>query len=293
MPVDLVPESETPAVNRTIEGLDALETVTDHRPSFARRALSATWPKLLAVFAFVGAWQLLVLSEWRPRHALAGPTDVWSQLGDLQGEGRIATALRITLERAITGYAIALVIGGLLGVAIASSKVVRSAIGAWITGLQTMPSVAWFPLAILLFRISEQAILFVVVLGAAPSIANGLVAGIDNVPPLLTRAGRVLGARGISSWRFVKLPAALPYFLGGLKQGWAFAWRSLMAGELLVIVPGAASLGVILQTGRDINDSALLLSGMLIILLVGLVVDAVFFANIERFVRRRWGLLNS
>ena len=290
MPVDVDVDSR-PATSRTIEGLDALEVVAEPRPSFGRRTWSAAWPKVVAFTMFVAAWQLLVVSGWRPRHALAGPTDVWPVLRGQIADGTIATALRITLTRALTGYALALVIGVVIGVLVANFGPVRSGIGSLITGLQTMPSVAWFPLAILLFRISEEAILFVVVLGAAPSIANGLVAGIDNVPPLLNRAGRVLGARGVSAWRFVKLPAALPHFLGGLKQGWAFAWRSLMAGELLVIVPGAASLGVILQTGRDISDSALLISGMLVILLVGIVVDALLFGTAERWVRRRWGLL--
>ena len=289
MPADVV-AGTSPETSTTIEGLDALEVVAEPRPSFARRTWSATWPKVIAFAVFVGAWQLLVLSEWRPRYALAGPTDVWPVLTDAIADGTISTALRITLTRALGGYALALLIGSVIGVLVANFRPVRSGIGSLITGLQTMPSVAWFPLAILLFRISEQAILFVVVLGAAPSIANGLVAGIDNVPPLLNRAGRVLGAKGASAWRFVKLPAALPHFLGGLKQGWAFAWRSLMAGELLVIVPGQESLGVILQTGRDISDSALLISGMLVILFVGIVVDALFFGTAERFVRRRWGL---
>ena len=114
------------------------------------------------------------------------------------------------------------------------SRVLRAAVGSLITGLQTMPSIAWFPLAILLFKLTEAAIMFVVVLGAAPSIANGLISGVDHVPPIMLRAGRVLGAKGISAYRHVMLPAALPSFIAGLKQGWAFAWRSLMAGELLV-----------------------------------------------------------
>ena len=139
-----------------------------------------------------------------------------------------------------------------------------------------MPSVAWFPLAFLLFGISEGAIRFVVVLGAAPSIANGLIAGVDQVPPLLLRAGRVLGAKGVVDVA-PRHPAggapALP--VGGLKQGWAFSWRSLMAGELLVIIRGQQSLGVLLlRPGRDLNDSEGLLAAMLVILFVGIVVDA-------------------
>ena len=129
-------------------------------------------------------------------------------------------------------------------------RVLRAAFGSMITGLQTMPSIAWFPLAIVLFQLSERAILFVVVLGAAPSIANGLIAGADNIPPILLRAGRVLGARGMSAFRHVILPASLPSFVGGLKQGWAFAWRSLMAGELLDVVQGKPSVGVQARPGR-------------------------------------------
>ena len=119
----------------------------------------------------------------------------------------------------------------------------RLAVGSLIAGLQTMPSIAWFPLAILFFGLTENAILFVVVLGAAPSIAAGVITGIDEVPPPLLRAGQMLGARGIDRYRYIVLPAAMPAYLAGLKQGWAFSWRSLLAGELLVPIGGASSLG--------------------------------------------------
>ena len=158
---------------------------------------------------------------------------------------------------------------------VSSSKIVRSAVGSLITGLQTMPSIAWFPLAILLFGLSEQAILFVVVLGAAPSIANGLITGVDHVPPVLLRAGHMMGATGISRFRHVVLPASMPSFVGGLKQGWAFAWRSLMAGELIVVL--GASVGFLLQQYRNLADAPGLIAMMIVILVVGIVVDAVLF----------------
>ncbi len=178
----------------------------------------------------------------------------------------------------------------LIGLAVSRFKSLRTAVGSLITGLQTMPSIAWFPLALLLFRLSEAAIMFVVVIGAAPSIANGLISGIDHVPPLWTRAGRVLGARGLNEYRFVILPAALPSFLTGLKQGWAFAWRSLMAGELLVIIANQPSIGSRLQFEREFADSAGLMSVMLLILVLGVAVDAIAFSTLERTVRRRRGL---
>jgi NitT/TauT family transport system permease protein len=166
------------------------------------------------------------------------------------------------MTRATIGYALALLFGAAIGLAVATIPVLRTAVGSLITGVQTMPSIAWFPLAILLFQLSEQAILFVIVLGAAPAIANGLIHGIDHTPPLLDHAGRVPGATGIDRYRFVVLPAALPGFVGGLEQGWAFAWRSLMAGELLVVVAERPSLGVRLQFARELSDAEGLLATM-------------------------------
>jgi len=130
----------------------------------------------------------------------------------------------------------------------------------------------------------------VIVLGAAPSVANGLISGIDQVPPLLLRAGRVLGARGLSSWRHVVIPAALPNVVAGLKQGWAFAWRSLLAGELLVTIANKSSIGVELDTARQLADSVGVVTMMIVILAIGVLVDAVFFGTVERTLARRRGL---
>ncbi|MGH9272926.1 MAG: ABC transporter permease, partial [Ilumatobacteraceae bacterium] len=145
---------------------------------------------------------------------------------------------------------------------------------------------------IILFGLSEEGILFVVVLGAAPSIANGLIAGIDHVPPILLRAGQVMGARGWSRFRHVVLPASLPSFVGGLKQGWAFAWRSLMAGELLVTI-GVSGVGYLLAEYRNIYDSPALIAVMIVILVIGIVVDGVVFGRLDRWVRRRHGLMEG
>jgi NitT/TauT family transport system permease protein len=159
--------------------------------------------------------------------------------------------------------------------------------------LQTMPSIAWFPFAILLFGLNGTAIFFVVVLGAAPSIANGLISGIDHIPPLYRRAGTVMGAKGWSMFRHVTVPAAMPSFVAGLKQGWAFAWRSLMAGELLVVIANRPSIGFQLQFARELNRVDLLVATMIVILVIGIVVDTVVFGALERSVRRRRGLLED
>src|SRR5262249_2156843 len=161
-----------------------------------------------------------------------------------------------TMHRAVVGYAIALVVGATVGIAVAGSRVLRSAVGSLITGLQTMPSIAWFPAALVLFGATERAITFVIIIGAAPSIANGIVSGIAQVPPILLRAGRVLGARGPALYRKVVIPAALPTAVSGLKQGWAFAWRSLMAGELLVVIASKPSIGATLTISRELNAYA-------------------------------------
>ena len=182
-------------------------------------------------------------------------------------------------------------IGVVVGALVARSRILRSAVGSFITGLQTMPSIAWFPLSILLFKLTDRAILFVVVLGAAPSIANGVISGIDHIPPILLRAGRVLGARGLSSYRHIILPAALPAFLAGLKQGWAFLWRSLMAGELFVMIANRPNVGLRLNQEFEMADTAGLISWMLIVLMIGIIVDAFGFGLLERAVRRRRGLL--
>ncbi len=267
---------------------------TDRREgaSRARRWWFAVWPKLAAVALAIFLWQVVVWLEWKPTYALAPPSEAFRELWELTRDGTVFEAVALTMGRAARGFAIALVVGVLVGAVVTSSRVVRSAVGSLITGLQTMPSIAWFPLAILLFKLSESAIMFVVVLGAAPSIANGLITGVDHVPPILRRAGRVLGAKGLSEYRHVILPASLPSFVGGLKQGWAFAWRSLMAGELIVVL-GSRSVGFLLQEKRNLNDSAGLIAMMIVVLVIGIVVDSLVFGTLDRWVRRRYGLLDD
>ncbi len=272
-------------------GLDALEAQALPGPTLAGRAWTALWPKVAAAGILIAIWQAVVWAELKPPWVLPGPGPVFAEVKRLLGEGSFWTAVGVTMRRAAVGYALAVVIGVVIGVLIARFKLLRTAVGSLITGLQTMPSIAWFPLAILLFGLEETAILFVVVLGAAPSIANGLLTGVDSVPPALVRCGRVLGAGSFDLYRFVILPASLPAFIGGLKQGWAFAWRSLMAGEILVIIASRPSLGANLQFARELSDSQGLLAFMVVVLIVGILVDSVF-GRAERAVRRRWGLID-
>jgi NitT/TauT family transport system permease protein len=276
---------------RELAGLDNLELPLRPRKSHLRRFWSSAWPQLAALGLALGIWQLVVFLELKPVWVLPGPLAVLPELwSDLTADTRLLQAVATTLRRAAFGFALALVIGTLIGLAVTRVKLLRAAVASLITGLQTMPSIAWFPLAILLFGLTEQAMLFVVILGAAPSVANGLIHGIDHIPVILLRAGRVLGARRFDKYRFVIFPAALPSFVGGLKQAWAFAWRSLMAGELLVIIASQPALGVRLQLQREQSDAVALIGTMLVVLAVGIVVDLVVFGSVERRIRRRRGI---
>jgi len=273
-------------------GTRATSEVLPTRRSRGRsgRVWAAVWPKALAVAIAVGVWQLVVWSGWKREVILPSPFTVFDTF--FQERSDLWEATINTMTRAVRGYVIALMIGGGLGLAVARSRILRSAIGSMITGLQTMPSIAWFPAAIVLFQLSESAILFVVLLGAAPSIANGLIHGVDHISPMLLRAGRVLGARGLTLVRTVILPAALPSFVGGLKQGWAFAWRSLLAGELIVRL-GKHSLGEQLTTARDLANYPSMYAAMLMILIVGIAIDALVFGRADRWLRRRYGLIDA
>jgi NitT/TauT family transport system permease protein len=274
-----------------LRGLDALDTPRMEPARRGAAAWAAVWPKLLAVGLALAAWQAVVWSGWRPRYVLPGPGAVFSRLGSELTDPRFAKAVTVTMQRAVTGFALAAVLGSLLGLAVSQSRILRRGIGSLITGLQTMPSIAWFPFAILVFKLSEAAILFVIVVGAAPAIANGLIAGVDQIPPLLLRAGRVLGARGPAAWRHVVFPAALPGYVAGLKQGWAFAWRSLMAGELLVIIASRPSIGARLQFARELSDATGLMAMMIVVLVIGILIDGLVFGALERRIRRNRGLL--
>ncbi len=260
-----------------------------HDRQLAGRAWAATWPKLAAIAIVLGIWQLVAWSGWKPDYVLPGPVPVLARLAFDLHQPDFYVGVLITIRRAVEGYLLAIVLGTIVGLLVARLAVLRKAIGSAITGLQSMPSIAWFPLAILLFQQSEASIMAVVVLGAAPAIANGLLSGVDNVQPLFVRVGRVMGAGGFALYRHVILPAALPAFVSGLKQGWAFAWRSLMAGELIVIVAHQPSLGQRLDFARQFSDAEQLLALMIVIFAVGIIFDSLFgFA--DRRIRLAWGL---
>jgi NitT/TauT family transport system permease protein len=287
-------QASVPAYAERLAWLEAqeAETPADQRGRrLANRAWTALWPKVLAIAIVLAVWQLIHVSGWK-KLIFPGPagtlSDLWGQLQT----GLLWRAIAITSERAVIGFALAVVIGVVVGALVSRIAPLRAGVGSLITGLQTMPSIAWFPFAIILFGISTTTILFVIVLGAAPSIANGLIAGVDYTPPLLLRAGKMMGLRRLSLYRYLILPASLPAFVAGLKQGWAFAWRSLVAGELLVIIANQPSLGVLLSTDQDQADMQGATSIIIVILILGIIVDMVFGVA-DRAIRRRWGLTGT
>jgi sulfonate transport system permease protein len=249
----------------------------------------SVWPKLLAVVIGVGLWELVYVANLKPHDILPGPAQVFPNLWDQLNHAQVWKAIGTTMRRAVIGFALALVIGTVLGLVVSRVRAVRAAVGSLITGLQTIPSVVWVPFAIILFGTNTAAILFLVIITASPSIANGLIAGVDFTPPLLLRAGKTMGLRRVALYRHLILPASLPPFVAGLKQGWAFAWHGLFAAELLVLVPNSPSIGVLMSSAQDQSDMTTVISIMLIILVLGILVD-ILFNLLNDSIRRRRGL---
>jgi NitT/TauT family transport system permease protein len=280
-----------------LAGLDNLEAVPREKPRRSASEIGGTvwqslWPKLLAVAIVLAIWELVYLANFKPHIVLPGPGQVLPNLWDQLSHAQLWKAIGLTLQQAVVGFAAALVVGTVVGLVVARVPPVRAAVGSMITGLQTIPSVVWIPFAIILFGNNTTAILFMVIITAAPSIANGLIAGVDFTPPLLLRAGKTMGLRRVQLYRSLVLPAALPSFVAGLKQGWAFAWHGLLAGELLVTVPNLPSIGVLLQSDQDQTDMVGVIAIMIVILIVGVLVDGLL-STLNESLRRRRGLAQA
>jgi sulfonate transport system permease protein len=273
-----------------LAGLDRLEQPP---PQQARRhpgarAWAASWPKLLALIIALAVWELIYLSGFK-HDVLAGPAATLSSLWGQMHHAELWSALGTTLRRGVIGFALALVIGTVVGALVSRIRPLRAGTGSLITALQTLPSIVWVPFGIILFGTSTTTILFVIIMTAAPAIANGLIAGTDYLPPLLLRAARTMGLRRLALYRHVILPATLPAYVGGLKQGWAFGWHGLIAGEIVVLILGQQSLGVLLSNDQDQSDFAAATAIIIVILIIGIVVD-MLFNLVNNRIRRRWGV---
>ncbi len=272
-------------------GLDALDTPTERRVPLWRRFATGVVPPIVALVLFVVVWQLLWASAIWPEFKLPAPGAVFGQIADEFASGQALSIIWTSISRAVLGFLFALVIGTPLGLLVATVPLVRSAIGPLLSGLQSLPSVAWVPAAVLWFGLTDGTIYFVVLMGAVPSIANGLVSGIDQVPPLLPRVGYAMGATRSQAARLIMLPAALPGFFSGLKQGWAFSWRSLMAAEIIATSPSLGfGLGAYLNQGQSLSDMPSVMAAIILILIVGIGVELIAFRPAERRILRARGL---
>ena len=278
-------------VGLDVRDLDALERDAVATPPLAGRLWSGIWPPVLALIALIVVWELVYLAHVKPHSLLPSPADVASSLRQHAANGELWRDLWGSTHRAVLGFLVALAIGTPLGALLGRVKLLRRMFQPIVSGLQSLPSVAWVPAAVIWFGLSPSTIYFVVLMGAIPSVTNGTIAGLDQVPPLFTRVGTVLGARGLTMARLVLLPAALPTYIGGLRQGWAFAWRSLMAAELIAYSARlGGGLGQLLNQGQELVDESTVLGAILMILVVGIVIELGVFAPVERRVLHNRGL---
>ena len=231
-------------------------------------------------------WEVLVLLKFWPEYVFPSPLKVFATLISGFRDSSFLIAIGISLKRIVIGYGISIVLGGTLGILMSKYKLVDDTLGGLVLGLQTLPSICWLPLALLWFGLNENAIIFVVIMGALFSITTATDSSIRNVPSLYIKAGKNMGAKNMTLFWEVILPATLPAIIPGLKQGWSFAWRSLMAGELLFVSLG---LGYLLMTGRELNDMSQVIAVMFTIALISIMIDKLVFGRIELGIRRKWG----
>ncbi|MFI8930137.1 ABC transporter permease [Streptomyces sp. NPDC053474] len=273
-------------------GLDALDTVQTRRAPLRETLVQKVLPPVTAVLLVLVVWQILVWAEVTDSYKLPSPDAVWQEVELAWRQGTLIDYIWTSVSRGMLGFLMALAIGTPLGLLVARVRFVRAAIGPVLSGLQSLPSVAWVPPAVIWLGLNDKMMYAVILLGAVPSIANGLVAGVDQVPPLFLRAGRTLGATGLRGTWHIVMPAALPGYLAGLKQGWAFSWRSLMAAEIIAQSPDLGmGLGQLLEAGRTNSSMSQVFLAILLILVVGVAIDLLIFSPLERWVLRSRGLL--
>lgn len=247
---------------------------------------------VLFAVGLIALWQLLYVAatdwfDWAKPYAVPHPLGVWKSICALTVNGTLLSAVASSMLRVLAGFAISIVIGIILGILIIQSEYLARNLKPLILGIQTLPSICWVPFAILWFGLGESAIIFVVVMGSAFSIAIAVESGVKNVPPIYIRAARTMGVTGQKMYTRVIFPAALPSFVSGLKQGWSFAWRALMSGE---VMSASVGLGFTLMVGRDLADINQVMTVMLVIILIGIIIDKGIFSTAERRILRKRGL---
>ncbi len=246
--------------------------------------------RLLFFVALIAVWALVAARRvWDPT-LFPSPWQVAQTLGHAISDGTLLHHTAVSLRRVLMGYTISLAIGVPLGILLATRRSLEDTVGSLISGLQSLPSICWLPLALLWFGINDHAILFVVVAGSLMSITVAVTDGVKNLPPTYVRAAQTMGTPLFKIYFDVLLPASLPAILTVAKLGWGYAWRALMAGEMFM---GSLGLGFMLMQGRDFADMTQVISVMIVIMVLGLLADRVIFGSLERHVRRKWGLTGA
>jgi len=258
-------------------------------PSF-RKAIRKTTRQVLFYAGLLGVWALVAKLRIWPPYLFPAPWSVGEVLVDGFKDHSFLIGIAATMKRMLIGYGLSVVLGMILGIAVASNKFMEETLGGLMVSLQSLPSICWVPLAILWFGLTEKAILFVVLMGSLLSVTIAMEDGRKQLPKIYSMAGRNLGASGFRLFWHVLLPASLPYIISGLKQGWAFAWRSLIQAEMIFLTLG---LGQLLMAGRDLNDMNQVIAVMILIVGLGYLVDGLVFRTAERALQNRWGLAPS
>ena len=258
-----------------------------HEDSTGGKFLRRASRQIIFYGALIGLWALLAKLHIWPPYLFPPPWGVGEALWAGFRDHSFWIGIAVTMKRMILGYGLSVILGMILGLAVASNKFLEETLGGLLVSLQSLPSICWIPLAVLWFGLTEKAILFVVLMGSLLSVTIAMEDGRKQMPKIFGMAGRNLGASGFRLFWYVFLPASLPYIVSGLKQGWAFGWRSLIQAEMIFLSLG---LGQLLMMGRDLNDMSQVLAVMILIIVVGYLVDGLVFRTVERKLQSKWGL---
>lgn len=243
---------------------------------------------ILFIAVFIGIWQLAYLSGIWPKVSLPSPIMVVESFYELIQDNTLLVSIGMTLYRLLIGFVASIAIGVGVGLAMVKFTGFGKTMSSFAIGLQSFPSVAWVPFAILLIGLNDIGILFVVIMSSVFSVMMSAYSGIRNIPPIYLKAARNMGANGFSLFRYLMIPAATPALIIGIKQAWSFAWHALVGAEILM----AASVGIghILLIGREFQLMDQIIASMITIFVLGMIFDKVIFAKLEDKVREKWGL---
>ena len=243
---------------------------------------------VIFISVFLAVWQLVYMSEVLPKLSLPSPLAVGQTIIELVLNFTIIKGTAFTLWRLFLGFLLSLTLGLIIGLLMIKFQQFGKTMSSFAVGLQSFPSIAWIPFAILLIGFNDFGILFVVVMSCVFSVMLSTYSGLRNVPPIYIRAAKNMGAKGFTLFRYVLIPAATPTLIMGMRQAWSFAWHALIGAEMLITT--LVGLGYILSVGREFSNMSQIIATMIVIFTIGLIFDRVVFIKIEEKIRDRWGL---